>query len=313
MEGFFPTAARGFELFTRNQDGSNSNQIPNYPSSTQVIVFANGREIGATAGNGVAVNMPDGAYFTNDITAGTIGWTPLNHPSAAVSTVGNIKVARLGGQPNLFYHSGSGNPESQGVIFRSTLVGNVRVPGSNWVPLVLPQNIGTVIAWDVDPTNGNRIILAGINNLTNSSEIWFTPNFGGTWNELSSLETLIANGGGSTQAFINQSTQGRTTGNLSFGTYWQPSLFKFDPLDPSTIVAGAIDAGVYLSLNNGSSWQILTNPLNPTSQSPNITAPIYAYFSPGRFNARTNAFDIWVGTRGSGVHKVVFEFPPPGR
>jgi hypothetical protein len=68
---------------------------------------------------------------------------------------------------------------------------------------------------------------------------------------------------------------------------------------------------VYLSLDNGSNWRILTNPLNPTSQSPNITVPIYAYFSPGRFNARTNAFDIWVGTRGSGVHKVVFEFPPP--
>ena len=90
-------------------------------------------------------------------------------------------------------------------------------------------------------------------------------------------------------------------------------MFKFDPLDPSTIVAGAIDAGVYLSLDNGANWRILTNPINPSSAAPNITVPIYAYFSPGRFNAQTDAFDIWVGTRGSGVHKVVFEYPPQHR
>jgi hypothetical protein len=314
MEGFCPTCSRGFKMYTRNQDGGGDSEINNYPSSAQVIVFANGKEIAATGGKGVAVNMPDGVYFTGDITAGSIGWTSLNAPTAVTSSSGNIKVGRVGGQPNVFFHTGTGNPESRGVVFRSTLVGNIRVPGSNWVALPLPVNIGAVTAWDVDSTNGNRIIIAGINNLTNNSEVWMTTNFGANWNELSNLETLMANGGGPAPAFLNQSSQGRITGNggtFNFGTYWQPSLFRFDPLDPSTIVAGAIDAGVYLSLDNGSNWRILTNPLNPSSQSPNITVPIYAYFSPGRFNARTNAFDIWVGTRGSGVHKVVFEFPPP--
>ena len=96
-----------------------------------------------------------------------------------------------------------------------------------------------------------------------------------------------------------------------FRTYWQPSLFKFDPLDSTTIVAGAIGSGVFVSLDNGSSWQTVSNNISPTSATPGIPAPIFAYFSPGRFNASTNAFDVWVGTRGAGVHKVVLERPAP--
>jgi hypothetical protein len=310
VEGSF-AGARQFQLFLRDEFGNNGNTIGNYPSTAQVNGFKNGKDIVAFGPSGILINMADGVYFTNNVNVSPIAWTSLNAPSAPVSSSGNIKLANFGGQPNVFYHTGSGNPESQGVVFRSAIVRPTGQPGTNWIPLPLPTNIGTVLAYDVDPTNGNHIILAGVNRLTNLSEIWITQNFGGQWNQVSNLQTLMANGGGSSPAFVNQSTQGRTTGNLSFGTYWQPSLFKFDPLDPSTIIAGAIDAGVYLSLNNAGSWTVITNPLNPTSSSANITAPIFAYFSPGRFNAQTNAFDVWVGTRGSGVHKAVINFQPP--
>jgi hypothetical protein len=312
VEGFFQ-GARAFQLFARDQLGNNGNFINNYPSAAQVNGFKNGKDIIAFGGSGILLNMADGVYFTNDVHAGPIAWTSLNSPTAAVSSSGNIKLANFGGQPNVFYHTGTGNPESQGVVFRSAIVQPTGLPGTNWIPLQLPPNIGTVLAWDVDPTDGTHIILAGVNSLTNGSEIWITQNFGGSWTQVNNLQTQMANGGGGSPAFVNQSTLGRTTGNLSFGTYWQPSLLKFDPLDPSTIVAGSIDAGVYISLNNAGSWTIITNPLNPTSASPNITVPIFAYFSPGRFNAQTDSFDVWVGTRGSGVHKAVIEFPAPGR
>ncbi len=309
LEGFFSTG-RNFQLFTRNQDGSNSNQIANYPSPQPVPAFVNGKDAFPLPGNGFVLNMADGVYFTNNILAGSISWTSLNAPTAATSSVGNVKVATFNGAPNIFYHTGNGNPESQGVIFRSGLATG-RLAGSNWIPLPLPANIGTVNAYDVDPTNGNHIIISGINNLTGNFQIFLTQDFGGTWNELNNLENLMLGVGpaGGAPVFLNQSTQGRTTGFLSFGTYWQPSLFKFDPLDPSTIVAGAIDAGVFVSLDNGGSWGAVSNNINPTSQSPGIPAPIFAYFSPGRFNASTTDFDVWVGTRGAGVRKVVLETP----
>jgi hypothetical protein len=84
-------------------------------------------------------------------------------------------------------------------------------------------------------------------------------------------------------------------------------MFQFNPIDSTTIMAGAIDAGVFLSLDNGNNWERISNPISPDSNSPHIPRPLFAYFSPGRFNASTNSFDVWVGTRGAGVMKVVID------
>ena len=319
IEGFCGGCGRGgFPLIIRNQDGGGGGEISNYPSAQGFPAFNNGKQNFPFGGLGYAVNVCGSStscggdvYVTNNI--GLPSWTSLKSPTAATSSSGNIKVANFNTQPNVYYHTGNGDPEAQGVIFRSTMVGANTTGGANWVPLPLPTNIGTVTAYDVDPTNGNHIIIAGINNFTLNFQIFITPDFGANWTRLTNLENLMLGssptGAGST--FVNQASQGRTTGFLSFGTYWQPSLFKFDPLDPSTIVAGAIDSGVFVSLNNGGNWQSISNNLSPTSTSPQTTAPIFAYFSPGRFNASTNAFDVWVGTRGSGVRKVVLERPAP--
>jgi hypothetical protein len=326
-EGAFRPPARAFQLFLRNRDGSNGNAISSasYPSASPLSVFTNGQEYVPSGTTGYVLNMlfcpPPPApgippppctgdvYFTNDITAGTIAWTSLNSPTDPTSATGNIRVAVLNGQTNVFYHTGNGDPESQGAIYRSALA-QPSAPGANWTKLPLPAGITSVTAYDVDPTNGNHIIVSGIN-ANNIFQIFLTQNFGANWTELTSLENLMVGIGaaGGAAVFVNRANQGKTTGFLSFGTYWQPSLFKFDPLEPNTIVAGAIDAGAFLSLNNGTNWQAISNNINPNSTTPSITTPIFAYFSPGRFAGTTNAFDVWVGTRGAGVRKVVLETP----
>lgn len=311
VEGFCPTCARGFQLFIRDQDGSNANQIPNYPSAAPLNVFNNGRENAPFGGAGYVLNLGDGVYFTGNVLDNPIAWTSLNAPAAATSSTGNVKIANFNGAPNVFYHTGNGDPESQGVIFRAALVQPTGPAGSNWISLPLPPNIVAVTAYDVDPTDGNHLIVSGINGGSNLFEIWVTQDFGGKWNRLGNLENLMLGitATGAAPVYVNQASQGRTTGFLSFGTYWQPSLLKFDPLDSNTIVAGSIDSGAFLSLNNGATWQAISNNISPTSAAPSITTPIFAYFSPGRFAATTNAFDVWVGTRGAGVRKVVLETP----
>lgn len=321
IEGFTQgDRGNGFPLIIRNQDGSNSAELSNYPTPQNFTAFTNGRENAPFGGTGYVVNLcgqtsciGGDVYFTGNILGPGPSWTSLKSPTSATSGTGNIKVANLQGQPNVFYHTGNGDPESQGLIFRSTMVGATR--GSNWAQLPLPGNIGTVTAYDVDPTDGNHVIISGIDNATQNFQIFITPDFGTTWNRLQNLENLMLgiSPTGAGAVFVNQASQGRTTGFLNFGTYWQPSLFKFDPLDSTTIVAGAIDSGVFVSLDNGSNWQTVSNNISPTSASPGIPAPIFAYFSPGRFNASTNAFDVWVGTRGAGVHKVVLERRAPGQ
>ncbi len=319
IEGFCFTCGRGgFPLILRNQDGSGGGQISSYPSAQGFQPFTNGRENFPFGSSGYIINVCGSSscvggdvYFTNNINSPS--WTSLKSPTAATSSTGNVKVASLGGQPNAYYHTGNGDPESQGLIFRSTMTGANTAGGANWIPLPLPANIGLVTAYDVDPTDGNHVIISGIDNATQNFQIFITPDFGAHWTELTSLENLmlgIPPDGGS-PVFVNRADQGVATGFLNFSTYWQPSLFKFDPLDSTTIVAGAIDSGVFISLDNGNNWQTVSNNIIPTSATPGIPAPIFAYFSPGRFNASTNAFDVWVGTRGAGVRKVVLERPAP--
>ncbi len=307
VEGSFGTG-RAFRLYIRNRDGSGENEIPNYPSSQNISAFVSGQQVAPFGGTGYVLNQTDGVYFTNDINSSPIGWTPLNAPTAATSGAGNVKIATFGTRPNVYYHTASGNPESRGVLFRSTLVGGAAVPGSNWVQMPLPPGIGSLTVHDVDPNNGDRVIVAGINSASNNFEIWKTSDFGVNWTRLTNLENAmlgVTPGGAAT--FLNRSSEGRNTGTLNFGTLWQPSLLKFDPLDPTTIIAGAIDAGVFLSLDDGGSWQLISNPTAPTSASPHIPRPLFAYFSPGRFNASTASFDVWVGTRGAGVVKAVID------
>ena len=310
LQGASPTG-RAFKLFMRDRGGSSEEEIANYPTPQNFSRSESGNQNAPFGANGYVVNLADGVYFTNDITADPIAWTSLNSPFAVTTGSGSIKIANLGGQPNVFYNTANGNPESQGLIFRSTLAGTTGAPGANWSPMRLPPGIGTVTAWDVDPTNGNRVIISGINSVTNNFEIWRTQEFGGNWIRMQSLENLMLGvTPGAAGVFVNRVTQGANTGTLNFGTYWQPSLFKYNPLDPTTIIAGAVDAGVFLSLDDGDNWQLISRPVDPTSNAPHIPRPLFAYFSPGRFSASTNAFDVWVGTRGAGVMKVVLERQP---
>jgi hypothetical protein len=308
LEGFF-SPGRAFRLNRRNQDGGGGGEISNYPSAGTFSGFDSGKGNARFGNNAFAVNLSDGVYFTNDISASGIGWTSLNAPSAPTTSSGNIKIATFNTRPNVYYHTGNGTPNNQGVIFRSSLVGTTGAPGSNWTQLPLPAGIGSATVYDIDPTNGNRVIIAGIN-IANNFEIWKTPDFGANWTRLSQLEGLMLDPASSgTPIFKNRSVEEQTEAGLA--TVWQPSLFQFNPNDPTTIIAGAIDAGVFLSFDDGNNWQAISTPINPTSTNPHIPRPLFAYFSPGRFNASTKAFDVWVGTRGQGVMKVVVEGEPP--
>lgn len=308
---------RAFQLTLRGQDGSGGGQVSSYPSGALFSAFTSGRQVVDFGENAFAINLAvcpstlvpcpvgTGVYFTNNINSPS--WTSLNAPSAPNSSGGSIKIAKLGGQPNVFYNTSNGNPETPGVLFVSTLVATTGAPGSNWTRIPLPEGIGSVTVYDADPNNGKRIIISGIENETNNFQIWKTVDLGTNWTRLTNLEkAMLRTNADGVSVFENHTTLGPTEFE-SFGTYWQPSMIQFDPLNSTTIVAGAMDSGVFLSLDDGTTWQIINDPTNPTSASPPIPRPLYAHFSPGRFNANTAAFDVWVGARGAGVRKVVID------
>jgi hypothetical protein len=100
-----------------------------------------------------------------------------------------------------------------------------------------------------------------------------------SWNEDTSLTTLITAAAGSMED---------STGNS------QVHVFSFDPLNPSHILVGTDQAGIFASANGGVTWQALPG----TSK---ITA-ITSFF----FDDRTNT--IFVGTYGRGLWKLVLDW-----
>ncbi len=165
VEGVFGSG-RAFRLLRRNADGGGSGEIPNYPSVGNINSFISGKEIARFGNNAYAITMSDGLFITNDITAGTISWTALSAPTVpagVTSGVGGVKVATVGGTTNFYYFTGGGNPDANpGLVFRRTASS-----GSAWTQLPLPANIGSVSVYDVDPSNGNRLVISGINTFTN--------------------------------------------------------------------------------------------------------------------------------------------------
>ena len=302
LEGFFGQDADGdgvpdrpFRLFNRNTLGGGGNEI-NYPTSAQFGSFISGTEVVRLENNAFAISLNDGVHVTADITANPIAWTALGAPAGAGAS-GGIKESGSGANTNLFFFTGAGNPDGNpGQIFRYAGT----AAGGAWNQLPLPRNITGVNVWDVHPSDPNRVVIAGIDPVAQTATMWDTPDFGANWNSLGALDTLMTGSG----AFNNQVNEG-PTGFTNLANYFQPFMIQFNRRDPTTLIAGAADAGVFLSLNDGADWTLISEPVNPSSASPHIPRPLHAYFGPTRFSADTTSFDVWVATRGAGVQKVM--------
>ncbi|HEY0680188.1 MAG TPA: sialidase family protein [Chitinophagaceae bacterium] len=292
---------RSFRLFRKdaNYGGGGFGEIPNYPSTGNFAAFKSGRELVRIGNNAYAITLSDGVYVTNNMSATPISWTSLNAPGGSTAgNVGHIKSATVRAATSIYYHTGSGNPNGAGQIFRRASDGS-----SGWIPLVLPAGITGVTVYDVDPNNGNSLIICGINAANNFS-MWRTTDYGGNWTQLNALDALMTGNG----VFQNVNFNAPTN-FTAFGGSWQPSMVEFSQLNGNTVVAGATDAGVFLTTDLGNNWRLISNPNNPTSTSPHIPRPLFAYFTPTRFTANSQAFDIWIGTQGAGVRKVLVESP----
>jgi hypothetical protein len=97
---------------------------------------------------------------------------------------------------------------------------------------------------------------------------------------------------------------GNGTFRMQTSSYAQPTLVAFDRNDPNNLIAGAADAGIFLSRNSGASWTTVTSNAG-TAASPVIPRPYWAYF-----NRECSQYSIDVGTQGRGAWHMTF--PDPG-
>ena len=244
---------------------------------------------GANGGDG-------GMYITNDVTASPIVWTELGNatePPTGGGGMCGVKAAVAGGTPTFWVQVGNCDGANADQLWRF----DGTAPGGTWTNETPAGGIGV---FDVDPNDPERL-LASI--LTNPPQMVMSTDGGATWDSLPELDALMTGNGD--YPYVNSRGPTSFTG---LNGYPQPSLVAFDAEDPTIMVAGGRDSGVFLSTDGGSDWVLVTDPDSTGGSVPHLPSPYFAYFD--HEGSPDGAISMYVGTRGRGVWRVSFDQPP---
>ena len=260
----------------------------NYPAG--VIPSFNDVDMIANFGAGAyALVTNAGVFVTQNINATAVAWTQLGAATTPANACG-IQVANAGGTPTFFVKSGGCIGNAGGSLWSYTGT----AAGGAWQQ-IFRRGTSTFGSSAVDPNDPNTLIASDLGG--GNVAMVMTTDGGANWNPMPQLDNLMTGGG----AYMMRTVRGPTRGQ-GFGGYDQPSMVGISPADPNVMVAGAIDAGVFLSTDAGATWQLVTDPVSPgRTGTPHIPRPLKAYFDHEPTGTRIN---IYVASVGRGVWRI---------
>ncbi len=290
----FGGGGRSTRLFISNPGLTGGGEINNYPPGN-LRSFEQLDSIANFGPDDYVVVTRNGVFVTADVGASPVSWTQLGAGNSPPRACG-VQVARSGGAQTFYVKNDGCSGEKPGTLHRT----NGIAAGGTWARINRPGG-GRFGVYAVDPNNPDRILasdLAGAN-----PEMVMTSDGGSTWQTLPALDGLMTGGG----AFRYRTRRGPTR-FTGFDGYVQPSLVAIDPSDANLMVAGAVDSGVFVTVNGGVSWELVTDPIAPgASGTPHIPRPRYAHFdhdTPGKVR-------VYLGTQGRGAWRLSFDQGPP--
>ena len=260
-------------------------EIATYPPG-DIAGFTFGVQV-ATWGDGRTIVLTDaGAFITNDVAADPIIWTELGPGSKPADRMCSVQIAISGAVATFYVRtkagllSGECNGRTPDKLWRFDGTN----PSGTWVAVSPPGGTGGFGVFAAHPRNPNRIIASHLRPGADPQMI-MSSNAGQTWTPIPNLDALMTGAG-----IFRYTTRRGPTDVLSFDGYPQPSMVAFSPDDDNVAVAGGVDSGIFLSLDGGLSWKLVTDPLNPgTSGIPHIPRPKFAHFQQdGDLTARDN-------------------------
>jgi hypothetical protein len=277
-------------------------EIPNYPGSGTLGGFTWGHRIVnyGTEDNDVAVLMSDGLFITGDIQAATITWTELPDPPS----VGNacaVQTSKQGSTPVFFVQVGQCTGRGDDQLYRYEGTGT----SGTWDRLDDNTGLSSGIGiFSVDPNNDDRLYVsdtAGAN-----VRMMRSTDGGANWAQDAELDTLMTGNG----VFRYENSRGPSTNKNSaralFQGYPQPTLLAHSQLDGNVLLAGGADSGVFLSVDGGTNWSLVTDPFTSNSTGiAHLPRPRYAYFD----DEPSGTMTAYVGTQGRGVWRLAFKLP----
>jgi photosystem II stability/assembly factor-like uncharacterized protein len=269
-------------LFRANLALDNQTMITGYPPNAEIPRGGFPDVITSFGTNRFAVVTDKGIFVTQDITATHVTWDLLgsNSPIDACA----LWSASIPGQANsLAFYAITGCPNGSSyklMRYKGTSAMSV------WQPVPLPRGFSDVGIFAVAPNNPNRLFMSAFN--STDMHMFRSENGGLVWTPDPALDGLMSGGG----KFRMVTWQ-----------YTQPTLVAFDPNNPNNLLAGAADAGIFLSRDKGASWATITNNAGD-SANPVIPRPYWAYF-----NRKCGQYNIYVGTQGRGAWRFSYADP----
>jgi Thrombospondin type 3 repeat len=264
-------------------------------------------------GSGKYVIITDqGVFITEDIAANPITdpntgevtvnpvWKPLGQASERPPNLCSVQAAvppSSRSTPTFYFQAGFCGGQNVDQLWKFTGTD----PAGTWQQISLPGGGGIGI-FAVDPNNPNRLYAAHLRDDMPPRMI-FSNDGGARWENDAELDNLMSGNG----AFKLKNVTGMAE-FLFFPGYTQPSLVAFDPEDSNILVAGGRDSGVFVSVDGGSNWHLVTDPFDSgTSGIPHLPRPWHAYFD----HEPSDRVNIYIGTQGRGVWRISFRGPPP--
>jgi hypothetical protein len=269
-------------------------EINTYPAGN-IPGFTFAQRMARFGTNSVALLTTSGLNVTTNITASPIVWTSLGLPSAANAC--GIWSSVSGGTTVFYLQAGQCTGAGNDSVWRY----NGTTAGGTWNRIDNNDGLtGGFGVFGADPNNPNRLYASNLDPA--GPQMVFSTDGGTTWDNDPELDALMTANG--VFAYINQ--RGPRTNNggagAQFSGYPQPSLVAFDREDANIIVAGAIDAGVFMSADSGANWMRLTDPITGNVHLPR---PRHAYFD----HEPAGTTNVYIGTQGRGVWRIQVRLP----
>ena len=292
-----------------------------YPASGDVISFKLADSFDTWGDDKFAVLTGDdttfldgGLFITTNIKAVPINWTELTEPAGVDSSrFADLQAAVDGsGIPTFYVTVGVGNGFTGDELWKVTGIAADGSGAAVWTRI--DTNIagvdGTggsgVLLFTVNEKNANRLY-ASVMTLT-GPEIWRSNDGGSNWTQDEDLEDMMRGPANEFQ-YQNQTGAGNFAFNITlspfdaisrgFRGYTQPTLLAFDPENPDMLVAGAADAGVFFSNDDGASWRLLTDPVGTDPNVPHLPRPRFVHF-----DHEGGATTLYVASQGRGVWRI---------
>jgi len=274
--------------------------------------------IGQIAANHFAVLTSRGLFVSHDINLDST-WTPLGWPAISpyvnAGTLASLLIAQGQAGPVFFVRIDSANVPSQLWRLDGVRLHDVEPPPGmaldllRWSRVRPPGDSGGFGIVAVDRANSSRIF-ASYEQPGRDPRMMHTVDGGLTWRFLPDLDACMTGHG----LFRYRNTRGPTgigADEYGFSGYAQPSLVAYGAPEDSgrVMIAGAADAGLFLSRDRGASWSLVSDPLTPDrSRVPHIPRPRFAHVFRG-----PSTSIMYVGTQGRGVWSLRYPTVPAGR